>query len=74
MPQNEMTLLAGDMNWHVGSSNAHYEYDGTHGGFGYEVMNADGFRILEFTDWLNLVICNNVHETAIQAGDMKLVL
>jgi len=29
--QNEMAVLAGDMNGHVGSSNA--GYDGTHGGF-----------------------------------------
>jgi len=33
MPQNEMVVLAGDMNGHVGSSNA--GYDGTHGSFGY---------------------------------------
>jgi len=32
MPQNEMVLLAGHMNGHVGSSNV--GYDGTHGGFG----------------------------------------
>ena len=28
-----MVVFAGDMNGHVGSSNA--GYDGTHGGFGY---------------------------------------
>ena len=43
------------MNGHVGSSNAGYE--GTHGGFGYGFRNADGSRILEFADGLNLVIC-----------------
>jgi len=32
IPQNEMVVLAGDMNVHVGSSNA--GYDRTHGGFG----------------------------------------
>ena len=42
----------------VGSSNAGYE--GTHGGFGYGSRNADGSRILEFTDGLNLVICNTL--------------
>ena len=31
--QNELVVLAGDMNGHVGSSNV--GYDGTHGGFGY---------------------------------------
>ena len=32
--------------------------DGTHGGFGYSCRIADGSRILEFADGLNLVICN----------------
>ena len=56
IPQNEMVVFAGDMNGHVRSSNA--GYDGTHGGFGYGSRNADGTRILEFADGLNLVICN----------------
>ena len=43
------------MNGHVKSSNV--GYDGTHGGFGYGTRNADGSRILEFADGLNLVIC-----------------
>jgi len=54
IPQNEVVMLAGDMNGHVGSSNA--GYDETHGGFGYTDRNADGSRILEFADGLNLVI------------------
>jgi len=33
IPQNEMVVLAGDMNGHVGSSNV--GYDGMHGGSGY---------------------------------------
>jgi len=33
VPQNETVVLAGDMNGHVGSSNA--GYDGTHCSFGY---------------------------------------
>ena len=32
--------------------------DGTHGGYGFGDRNADGSRILEFADGLNLVICN----------------
>jgi len=44
------------INGHVGSSNI--GYNGTHGGFGYGDRNADGSRILEFADGLNLVICN----------------
>ena len=53
-----MVIFAGDMNGHVGSSNA--GYDGTRGGFGYGSRNADGSRILEFADGLNLVICSTL--------------
>jgi len=35
IPQNEMVVLAGDMNGHVGGSNV--GYDGTHGGLGMEI-------------------------------------
>jgi len=58
IPQNEMVMLAGDMNGCVGSSNV--GYDGTHGGFGYGDRNADGSRILEFADGLKLVICKTL--------------
>jgi len=58
IPQNEMVVLTGDMNGRVGSSNV--GYDGNHGGFGYGDRNADGSRILEFADGLNLVICNTL--------------
>jgi len=55
IPQNEMVVLAGDMNGHVGSSNV--GYDGTYCGYGYGTRNANG---LEFTDGLNLVICTTL--------------
>jgi len=55
IPQNEMVVLAGDMN---GSNNV--GYDGTHGGNGFGARNADGSRILEFADGLNLAICNTL--------------
>jgi len=58
IPQNEMAVLAGDMNGHVGSNSA--GYDGTHGGYGFGARNADGSRILEFADGLNLVVCNTL--------------
>ena len=58
MPRNKMVVFAGDMNGHARSSNA--GYDGTHGGFRYGSRNADGSRILEFADGLNLVICNTL--------------
>ena len=46
------------MNGHVKSSNV--DYDVTHGGFGYGDRNADGSRILQFADGLNLVVCNTL--------------
>jgi len=55
------------MDGHIGSSNV--GYDGTHGGFGYGSRNADGSRIFEFADGLNLVICN----TLFTKQDAKLV-
>ena len=42
----------------LGSSNV--GYDGMHGGFGYGDRNADGSRILDFADGLNLVVCNSL--------------
>ena len=56
MPQNGMVVLAGDMNGRVRSSNVGYH--GTHDSFGSGDRNADGSRILQFADRLNLVICN----------------
>jgi len=53
-----MVVFAGDTNGHIGSSNV--GYDATHGGFGFGSRNADGSRILEFADGLNLVICNTL--------------
>ena len=45
IPQNEMVMLADDMNGHVRNSNV--GYDGMHGGFEYGDRNADGSRILD---------------------------
>jgi len=67
IPQNEMVVLEGDMNEHVGSN--FVGYDGTHGGYGFGDRNADGSRILEFADGLNLVVCN----TSFMKQESKLV-
>ena len=53
--QNQIVVFAGDMNGHIGNSNVGYD-----GGFGYGSRNADGSRILEFADGLNLVVCNTL--------------
>jgi len=58
IPQNEIIVLAGGMNGHVGSNNV--GYDGAHSGYGIGAKNADGSRILEFADGLNLVLCNTL--------------
>jgi len=58
IPQNEMVVLAGDTNGHVGSDSV--GYDGMHGGYGFGDRNADGSRILEFAYGLNLAICNTL--------------
>jgi len=57
--QNEMVVLVGDMNGHVGSNSV--GYDGTHCGYEFGDRNADGSRILElFADGLNVVISNTL--------------
>jgi len=66
IPQNEMVVLAGDMNGHVESNSV--GYDGMHGGYGFGDRNADGSRILEFVDGLNLQYI--VHEAGIYVGDL----
>ena len=57
---NEIIVLGGDLNGHVGKSEAGYE--GVHGGYGYGVRNADGERILELGDALGMVVCNMLFE------------
>jgi len=51
IPQDEMVVLARDMNRHVGSNSV--GYNGTHGGYGFGDRNADGSRILEFAHGKN---------------------
>jgi len=64
-----MVVFAGDMNWHIGSSNV--GYDGTHGGFGCGCRNADGSRILEFAVGLNFSHLQHiVYEAGSQAGNV----
>jgi len=55
---DEMVVLAGDMNCHVGNSNS--GYSGIYHRFVYGRRNADGSRILEFADGFNLVVCNTL--------------
>jgi len=69
IPQNEMLVLARDMNGHVGSSNVGYH--GMHGGIAYGDRNADGSRILRVCRRAkNSHLQHTVHEAGIQAGDI----
>ena len=54
--QNELVILGGDHNRHVG--NDVNGYDGIHGGFGYGARNLQGERILEMGPVLDMIICN----------------
>uniref|UniRef100_UPI00358E0C29 craniofacial development protein 2-like n=1 Tax=Myxine glutinosa TaxID=7769 RepID=UPI00358E0C29 len=63
----EVVVVGGDLNGHVGRSMDGFE--GVHGGYGYGVRNGEGERILEFADGADLLICN----TQFQKEDNKLV-
>ena len=53
IPQNEMVVLVGDMNWHVGSTVIMLAMMGRmDGGFGYGAMNAGGSRIICNTSFI----------------------
>lgn len=56
--KEEMVIVAGDLNGHVG--NGAEGYVGVHGGFGYGQRNDEGNRILEMADALELMICNTM--------------
>jgi len=56
IPQNEMVVLAGHMNGHIGSSNV--GYDGTYGGFRYGDRNVDGSKLSR----LQHFVCGGGHK------------
>ena len=53
---NEVIMLCGDLNGHVGRTISGYE--NVHGGYGYGIRNPEGERILELGDAMNMVVCN----------------
>ena len=57
---NDMVVIAGDLNGHVGKASNGYE--GIHGGFGYGSRNVEGERILEFGAALDMAVCNTCFE------------
>ena len=56
VPTEEMLLVCGDLNGHVGKTSSGFE--GLHGGHGYGVRNPEGTRILELCAAADLVITN----------------
>ena len=56
VPTEEMLLVCGDLNGHVGKTSSGFE--GVHGGHGCGVRNPEGTRILEFCAAADLVITN----------------
>ncbi|VDO67529.1 unnamed protein product, partial [Heligmosomoides polygyrus] len=55
VPSQDMNVVAGDLNGHVGAGKDGYS---CRGGFGYGPRNADGERILEYADSHNFTIVN----------------
>ena len=51
-----MFVVGGDLNGHVGTNVD--GYDGVHGGYGFGERNADGERILEFCNAMELIVTN----------------
>jgi len=51
-----LIVVGGDLNGHSGTNVD--GYDGVHGGYGFGERNADGERILEFCDAMELIVTN----------------
>jgi len=56
IPASELIVVGGDLNGHVRTNVD--GYDGVHGGYGFGERNADGERILEFCDAMELIVTN----------------
>ena len=67
VPDEEMLLLAGDFNGHVGASSL--GFDGVHGGRGFGNQNPDGVRLLDFCVANRLAVTN----TFFQKNDSRLI-
>ena len=56
VPEEQMLVLGGDFNGHVGEHSTGFE--GVHGGSGYGMRNQDGLRVLNFCVANKLAITN----------------
>ena len=53
---DDIQMICGDMNGHVGARNTNYE--GVHGHHGYCVLNNEGIRLLNFCVANDLILVN----------------
>ena len=53
---DDIPMICGDMNGHVGARNTNYE--GVHGNHGYGVLNNEGIRLLDFCVANELILVN----------------
>ena len=67
VPDDEMLLVGGDFNGHVGEHSPGFE--GIHGGFGYGTQNPDGVRLLDFCVANNLAVTNTFFQKTIKSSD-----
>ena len=67
MEKNEIIMLCGDMNGHIGRSSS--DYEGVHGGNDFGTRNSEGGRILELGDAMDMIVCN----TFFQKRDSRLI-
>ena len=58
--KENLVIIAGDLNGHVGKCSEGYE--GIHGGRGYGTRNTEGERILEFGSATNMVVANTMFD------------
>jgi hypothetical protein len=58
VPIREKLFIGGDLNGHVGATNAGYER--VHGGFGYGGRNQEGEDVLNFALAYNLLMANTL--------------
>ena len=67
---NELVIVGGDFNGHVGKSSEGYE--GVHGGFGFGSRNKEGERLLEFGTATDMVVCNTLFRLiTYESGDCQ---
>ena len=56
--KEEVVILAGDLNGHLGEKSDGYE--GVHDGFGFGQRNDEGTMVLETADAMQMLICNTM--------------